>query len=84
MNSKNQRGRKEFLFLLSLKRLYRSKREIREVETELLMSMRADKKEGTYLGAISIPISLASSKTAVDRVNIKITQRPKPIPWSHR
>lgn len=83
MNSENQRGRKEFLFLLSLKRLYRSKREIREVETELLMSTRADKKEGTYLGAISIPISLARSKTAVDRVNIKITQRPKPIPWSH-
>jgi len=39
VNSENQRGRKELLFLLSLKWLYLSKREIREVETELWMSM---------------------------------------------
>lgn len=60
--------------MLSLKKLYLSKREIREAETELLMSTCADKKEGTYLGAMSIPISLASSKSAADSVNIEIAE----------
>lgn len=73
INSENQKGRKGFLVLLSLKQLYVSKREIREVETELLMSNWADKKEGSFLGAIGILISLAGSKSAADRVNIKVT-----------
>lgn len=66
--------------MLSLKQLYLSKREIREAETELLMSECADKKEGTYLAAVSIPISLARSKSAADSVNIEITQRPEQYP----
>lgn len=69
MNSENQRGRKEYL----------SKRKIRQVGAELLMRMWADKKEETYLGAMSIPISLVRSKSTVDRVNIKIAYRPKTI-----
>lgn len=70
---------KNFCFLLSFKHLYLSKRKIRQVGAELLMRMWADKKEETYLGAMSIPISLVRSKSTVDRVNIKIAYRPKTI-----
>lgn len=73
INSENQRGRKGFLVLSYLKQLFVSKREVREVETELLMSNWTDKKEGSFLSAIGIPISLARSKRAADRVNIKVT-----------
>ena len=63
--------------------MYLSKRKIREVGTELLMRMWADKKEKTYLGAMSIPISLVRCKSAVDRVNGKAAHRPKTIPWAN-
>lgn len=63
--------------------MYLSKRKIREVGTELLMRMWADKKEKTYLGAMSIPISLVRCKSAVDSVNVKVAHRPKTIPWAN-
>lgn len=63
MNSENQRWRKGFMFFLSLKQLYLSKREVKEVGTELLMNTWADKKEVIYLGAMSIPVR---SKSAAD------------------